>query len=116
MGLQASIYTSIDPTSEQAFSFLYELLEGDLEKLSLIVNMAVDSIERDVDGSFEAVRNKDLNKAQDHLHKLKSNLAHLDLRDISSRIPNHKNEDFWHLLPSYLEEVKLNISKVKKLM
>ncbi|MEP0985034.1 hypothetical protein [Ekhidna sp.] len=106
----------MDKSNSQAFSFLYELLEGDPDKISLIVNMAVHSIERDLSGSFEAVENRDIKKAQDHLHKMKSNLAHLDLKEISSRIPNHKNEDFWFALPTYLEEVKANICNVKKLM
>lgn len=95
------------------FKFLTEVLSGDAEKITQIANMTVDSIEKDLKGSHEAFKTKDIDKAHNHLHKMKSNLAHLDLREISSKIPDHKKDDFWNVLPGYLDEVQGNITRVK---
>ncbi|WP_425391456.1 ATP-binding protein [Ekhidna sp.] len=110
----------MDPVSEVQqeenpdFIFLNEVLGGDQQKIIEIANMTVESIERDVKGSQEAFELKDRNKAHDHLHKMKSNLAHLDLKEISDRVPDHKAEHFWDELDSYLVEVRGSISEVKE--
>ncbi|WP_420318922.1 ATP-binding protein [Ekhidna sp.] len=105
-----------DKYEKLQFKFLSEILGDDEEKIKEIANMTVLSIEEDVKGSLEASQLQDRDKAHDHLHKIKSHLAHLDLQEISSRVPNYKDAHFWKDLPSYLEEVKGNIDRVKEIL
>lgn len=108
--------TEQDKRYVHVLKFLNDVLEGDKAKVQQIANMAVLSIEKDVEGIYSAYESKDVTKAHDHLHKMKSNLANLDFRDLSARTPDHKSDDFWHILPNFLREVNSSLQKVKSVL
>ncbi|MEP1032357.1 ATP-binding protein [Ekhidna sp.] len=96
------------------FAFLHELLGGDEEKVRLIVDMAVKSISDGIVGSREMMLEEDRERTYDHLHKMKSNLANLDLRDLANRMPDYRADDFWKRLPDFLDRVEEEIEKINQ--
>ncbi len=94
------------------FKFLYDVLGGDNEQVLEIARMSIASINEGVKGVGEASKKKDREVAHDHLHKMKSNLANLDLKNLSDKIPHYKKDNFWSLLPEFLSEVKEELKKV----
>ncbi|NQZ76807.1 MAG: hypothetical protein HRT61_12020 [Ekhidna sp.] len=99
--------------STHVLKFLSELLEGDRDKIRHIASLAINSIEKDVEGIYIAYESKDATKAHDHLHKMKSNLANLDFKELSARTPDYKSHDFWHVIPNYLRDVNTCVIQVK---
>lgn len=104
---------SVLSTNDGDFKFLNEVLAGDQEKIHQIVEMTVASISEGVQQVKEAGEKSDAKKAHDALHKMKSNLAHLDLTNLSNEIPDYKAKDFWENLPAFLANVELGMSEVK---
>ncbi len=102
------------PSKSLPFSFLHELLGGDEEKVRMIVDMAVKSISDGIVGAREMMGEEDREKAYDHLHKMKSNLANIDLRDLASRMPDYRSDDFWKRLPDFLNRVEEEIDKISE--
>lgn len=105
---------AIKPNKDVPFSFLHELLGGDEEKVRMIVDMAIKSISDGVVGTREMMEEEDRERAYDHLHKMKSNLANLDLRDLAERMPDYRSDDFWKKLPDFLDRVEEEISKINQ--
>ncbi|WP_436516483.1 ATP-binding protein [Ekhidna sp. To15] len=113
--LLAKKSTDVSVTTKNVpFGFLHELLGGDEEKVLMIVDMAVKSISEGVTGAREMMIKEDREKAYDHLHKMKSNLANIDLRDLASRMPDYRSDDFWKRLPDFLDRVEEEIDKINQ--
>lgn len=96
------------------FKFLSEVLDGNEDKIHMIAEMAIKSIDDDLKGSREKMKKKDREETYNHLHKMKSNLANLDLRDLASSMPDYKSDDFWDSLPPFLDEVEVELAKAKE--
>lgn len=96
------------------FAFLHELLGGDEEKVRMIADMAVKSISEGVIGSREMMITQDRERAYDHLHKMKSNLANLDLRELADKMPDYRSDKFWKKLPNFLDRVEEEIEKINE--
>lgn len=95
------------------FKFLTEVLGGDEEKIMMIANMAFQSISNDVEGSKSSLSFQDRERTYNYLHRLKSNLANLDLDDLAKKMPDYKADNFWEELPSFLEEVEGELEKLQ---
>ena len=94
------------------FALLHELLGGDEEKVRMIVDMAVKSISEGIVGTREMMVEQDRERAYDHLHKMKSNLANIDLKDLATRMPDYRADNFWAKLPAFLDRVEEEIDKI----
>lgn len=99
---------------EVPFALLHELLGGDEEKVRMIADMAVKSITEGISGSRAMMMEKDRERTYDHLHKMKSNLANLDLGDLANRMPDYRSDDFWNKLPDFLDRVEAEIEKINE--
>ncbi|MEQ9468063.1 MAG: ATP-binding protein [Ekhidna sp.] len=96
------------------FKFLAEVLAGNEEKIHMIAEMAIKSIDDDLKGSREKMKKQDREETYNHLHKMKSNLANLDLRELAASMPDYKAEDFWENLPPFLDEVEVELARAKE--
>lgn len=105
---------SSQPSKNVQFALLHELLGGDEEKVRMIVDMAVKSIGEGIIGAREMMIEEDRERAYDHLHKMKSNLANIDLRDLAARMPDYRSDDFWKKLPRFLDRVEEEIDKINE--
>lgn len=103
----------VDSDKGSYFKFLTEVLGGDKDKVMMIAGMAVKSISDDLKGSRESLDFQDRENTYNYLHKMKSNLANLDLKDLASRMPDYKSEGFWDDLPSFLDEVEEELEKLQ---
>lgn len=95
------------------FKFLTEVLGGDEEKILMIANMAMESVIADLEGSRATLHQKDREVTYNYLHRMKSNLANLDLKDLAERMPYYKSDDFWAKLPAFLDEVSTELGKLQ---
>ena len=95
------------------FSLLTEILGGDQEKVYEIVGMTMTSIEHSMGEVHESIKSEDVDKAHNALHKMKTNLAHLDLTELSGAVPNYKANDFWSQVPIFLNSVEEEIDSIK---
>ncbi|MEQ9007971.1 MAG: response regulator, partial [Ekhidna sp.] len=95
------------------FKFLTEVLGDDNDKVMMIATMAIKSINDDLRGSRDSLPAQDREKTYNYLHKMKSNLANVDQKDLAGRMPDYKSEDFWEKLPSFLDEVEEEIEKLQ---
>lgn len=102
-----------DSTKGLYFEFLTDVLGGDEEKVMMIANMAVQSINDDLKGSKTTLEAQDRERTYNYLHRMKSNLANLDMRELAGRMPDYKADDFWEELPPYLDEVEVAIEKLQ---
>lgn len=106
-------HTESQESQASYFKFLSKVLGGDEEKIWMIAKMAFKSVADDMDGTRNAMLDKDTEKAHNHLHKMKSNLANLDLKDLSDIMPNHKADDFWENLPPFLDKVEGELHRIE---
>lgn len=111
-----SVKMPLDSASNKGvqFAFLTELLGGDEDKVKMIANMAIQSINEGIDGVREVTEEQNREKAYDHLHKMKSNLANIDLRSLSTQMPDYRSEDFWEKIPDFLSKVEKEMNKLSK--
>ncbi|MEO9484740.1 MAG: ATP-binding protein [Ekhidna sp.] len=100
---------------DKPFAFLSELLGGDEEKVRMIADMAMKSINEGIDGvRSEEEANRNREKAYDHLHKMKSNLANLDLQPLALQMPDYRSENFWEDIPDFISRVEKEMAKLAK--
>ncbi|MEO9871832.1 ATP-binding protein [Ekhidna sp.] len=98
------------------FTFLNEVLAGDIEQIMTVLKMTVESLENNLLELNELFDSKDRDKAHDTLHKMKSSLANVDLKDLAAQIPNYKADNFWKELNPFLKLVDIELKKVKSFL
>lgn len=96
-----------------SFALLSEILGGDKEKINQIVEMTMTSIESGLGEVHDSIRSEDVDKAHHALHKMKTNLAHLDLTELSASVPNYKADNFWSQVPTFLNSVEEELDSIK---
>ncbi|WP_462249544.1 ATP-binding protein [Ekhidna sp.] len=101
---------------ETPFAFLHELLGGETEKVMMIADMAIKSIGEGIVGAREMMGVEDRERAYDHLHKMKSNLANIDLQKLAAKMPDYRSDTFWKKLPNFLDRVEEEIDKKNELL
>ncbi|WP_370086842.1 PAS domain S-box protein [Ekhidna sp.] len=99
--------------ASNSFVMLNEILGGDQEKVYQIVDMTMTSIENSLGEVHDSIRSEDVTKAHNAFHKMKTNLAHLDLTELSEAVPNYKSNDFWSQIPTFLSSVEEELDSIK---
>lgn len=107
------VRVEIEEPKGSYFKFLTEVLGEDGDKVMMIASMAVKSISDDLKGSRDSLPDEDREKTYNYLHKMKSNLANLDLKELALKMPDYKSEHFWQNLPPYLDEVEVELEKLQ---
>lgn len=105
---------STEKPKGKPFALLHELLGGDEEKVRMIADMAIKSIVEGIEGTRAMMIEKDRERAYDHLHKMKSNLANIDLGELAGKMPDYRSDDFWKRIPSFINRVEEEIDKISE--
>lgn len=102
--------------NQPVFSFLNDVLGGDQEQVMMIASMTVESIGNDLKASRSLIKSQDREETHNHLHKMKSHLANLGLRELVDMMPHYQADDFFDHLPEFLSQVEEEMKKVKELL